>query len=576
MEQHRRQPSTTEPQPENEYPEVELEPIEDLGIGRAKHKKASARKRRKKQRLLLILIGSVVVLAVAVIVFLFVQHERQLAAEAAAQAALEEELRLERIEFEEMANSTVFLSGITVNGVDIGGMTMLEAEAAVAVTEQSLDSEQEIQLVYNNTLYSLDLSGMDYSTNLSEVLDEAYELGKTGDYASMKSEKEEIAANGRSFELTVSYDLTSLTAGVAQIAAQIDVAALDASISSVDAENRTIIFTDEVTGLSVDQNTLVTRITDAILNGVTTPVEIPVTETEPSVTRASLEGKYVLRASATTSFSSSTSARKYNVRKGCGLINGTVLKPGEVFSTNDTLGTRTRANGWKEAHAYEGGAVVTQYGGGVCQLSSTLYNAAAKADLEIVSRRNHTMPVSYISKGLDATINSVGNIIDFKFSNNTTSDIVIFGYTTSDDDLTFEIWGLPFDTTEYDEIKLTAERVSTDYPDGDPVEIEVPVGTEKEDGSLMVAGETYTAVAARTGYVYQSYKNYYLNGTLVRTEKLALSTYKSYQGEIWICPAEETPTPIAEEITPEPTPTDEPTPTVIITATPEPVTTPEP
>jgi len=586
MEQHRRKSSATGPQPENEYPEVELEPIEDLGIGRAKHKKAAARKRHKQQRRLLILIGSVAVLALAVIVFLFVQHERQLAAEAAAQAAAEEALRLrqeqERIEFQEMANSTVFLDGITVNGVAIGGMTMAEAEAAVAPTEETVGAEQVLQLVYNNTLYPLDLSEMHYSTNLSEVLGEAYKLGKTGDYASMKAEKQDIEVNGRSFELTASYDLTSLTAGVAQIAAQIDVAALDASISSVDAENRTIIFTDEVTGVSVDQNTLITRITDAILNGVTTPVEIPVTETQPVVTRAALEGKYVLRASATTSFSTSASSRKYNVRKGCGLINGTVLKPGEVFSTNDTLGTRSRANGWKEAHAYESGAVVTQYGGGVCQLSSTLYNAAVKADLEIVSRRNHSMPVSYISKGLDATINSVGNIIDFKFSNNTTSDIVIFGYTTSSDKLTFEIWGLPFATTEYDEIKLTADRISTDTPDGEPVEIEVPVGTEKENGSLMVAGETYTAVAPRTGYVYQSYKNYYLNGTLVRTEKLARSTYKSFQGEIWICLPLETPTPIGEEITPEPLPTD-PTPDpsyLVITPVPEtpapPPATPEP
>lgn len=575
MEQHRCKPSTTQPQPDAEYPEVELEPIEDLGIGKAKRvKAAAARKRRKRNRRLLILIGSVVVLSLAVIVFFFVRHEQQLAAEAAAQAAAEEALRLrqeqEREEFQAMANSTVFLNGITVNGVAIGGMTMDEAKAALEPTLQQLNSEQEIQLVYNNTLYPLDLSGMNYSTDVGEVLNEAYRLGKTGDYASMKAEKQDIEVNGRSFDLTPTYDIASLTEGVAQIASQIDVAAQDASISSVDAENRTINFTDEVTGVSVDQATLVSRITDAILNGVTTPVEIPVTETLPTVTRASLEGKYVLRASATTSFSTSPSSRKYNVRKGCGLINGTILKPGEVFSTNDTLGTRSKANGWKEANAYESGAVVPQYGGGVCQLSTTLYNAVVKADLEVVSRRNHSMPVSYVDKGLDATINSVGNVIDFKFSNNTTSDIVIFGYTTSSDKLTFEIWGLPFATTEYDEIKLTSKRVSTDSPSGDPVEIEVPVGTEKADGSLMVAGETYTAVAARTGYVYQSYKNYYLNGTLVRTEKLALSTYKSYQGEIWYCLPDDTPTPEPEENTPEAIPTDDSTPTDYVIVTPSP------
>ena len=162
------------------------------------------------------------------------------------------------------------------------------------------------------------------------------------------------------------------------------------------------------------------------------------------------------------------------------------------------------------------------------------------------------MPVNYIKEGLDATINSVGNIIDFQFKNNTTSDIIVIGYTEGNK-LTFEIWGIPFATTEYDEIKLTSSLVSTDSSAGEPIEMEVPVGTEKADGSLMVAGETYVAVTPRKGYVYQSYKNYYLAGTLVKKEKLAVSTYKAFQGEIWICPGEVTPAP---EVTPEPIPTD--------------------
>ena len=146
-------------------------------------------------------------------------------------------------------------------------------------------------------------------------------------------------------------------------------------------------------------------------------------------------------------------------------------------------------------------------------------------------------------------------MIDFQFKNNTTAEIVIIGYT-SGNKLTFEVWGIPFATTEYDEIKLTSALVSTNSIDGEPIEIEVPVGTEKANGSLMVAGETYIAVAARKGYVYQSYKNYYKAGVLVRKEKLAVSTYKAFQGEIWICPGGETPTPDMFEVTPEPIPTD--------------------
>jgi len=160
------------------------------------------------------------------------------------------------------------------------------------------------------------------------------------------------------------------------------------------------------------------------------------------------------------------------------------------------------------------------------------------------------MPVHHIKEGLYATIKSVFHIIDFQFRNNTTSDIIVIGYTEGNK-LTFEIWGIPFATTEYDEIKLTSSLVSTNEAGGEPIQMEVPVGTEKADGSLMVAGETYVAVTPRKGYVYQSYKNYYLAGTLVKKEKLAVSTYKAFQGEIWNCPGEVTPSP---ENTPEPVP----------------------
>ena len=559
---------TDEPQQESQFSEVILEPIQDIGLPK-KRKGASTlarkRKKRKQQQRMIIVLGVIFVVVLSFFIYMFVSGQRQAAAEAAAQIAAEEAARAqqekEQQEFQALLQSTTFLEGVSVNGVNIGGMTMDEAKAALAVVEQNISAQRELQLVYDNKLFPLDLSGMPTTVNTDAVLKEAFNLAKSAiDYAGMKAIVDDVKANGRAFTLTASYDLTVLSTGVAAIAAQIDFPAQDARVSGINTETHALEITSEVTGYVVDQTALTGLISDAILSGSTAPINIPVVETQPSITADELQGQYVLRASATTDFSSSTSARKYNVRKGAEMINGTVLKPDEVFSTNDTLGVRNSSNGWKVANAYESGAVVPQVGGGVCQLSSTLYNAVVKGDLEIVYRRNHSMPVAYIKEGLDATINSVGNIIDFKFKNNTTADIVIIGYTNGNK-LTFEVWGLPFSTTEYDEIKLSSERVSTTSAGGDPVEIQVAVGTEKADGSLMVAGETYIAVTPRKGYVYQSYKNYYKAGTLVRSEKLAVSTYKAYQGEIWICPSAETPTPTYFDITPEPLPADTPVPT---------------
>ena len=587
MEQNWQQPGQ-QPQENMEYPETILEPIQDIGLPKKPKKKNSLSKRRKKRRQqqrMIIILGAVFVVLLSVFIVMFINNQREAAAEAAAQIAAEEAARAqqekERQEFEAMANSTTFLEGITVNAVSIGGMTMDEATAALGAANANLTAQREVQLVYDNKLFPLDLTNIPFTTDLSSVLNEAYKLGKTGDYAAMKAETEDIKANGRAFSLTLSYDQVALATSITQIAAQIDIPAKDATVTGIDEATHALLITDEVVGQAVDQTMLIQMITASILSGSKTPIQVPIVATQPTLTKATLQGQFVMRGSATTDFSSSTSERKYNVRKGAKLINGTVLKPGETFSTNDTLGVRSKGNGWKEANAYESGAVVPQYGGGVCQLSTTLYNAIVKSDLEVVFRRNHSMPVAYIKEGLDATINSVGNIIDFKFANNTSSDIVVIGYTTSANKLTFEIWGMPFDTTEYDEIKLTSELVSTTNPSGDPVVIEVPVGTEKANGKLMEAGETYVAVTPRKGYVYQSYKKYYKAGTLVKTEKLAVSTYKAYQGETWTCMVDVTPSPGATDApssstnTPVPGPTPTPVPTAV-PETPVPVETPVP
>ena len=567
MEDNRRQPS--QPQEEQGYSEVILEPIQDIGIPRPrKSSSAAARKRKKKkqQQRMIIILGAVFAVLLSFFLFMFIRNQQIAAAEAAAQIAAEEaaraQLEKEKQEFEAIVRSDKFLEGITVNGVAIGGMTTDEAKTALAPVIQSLTAQRQLQLVYDNKLFPLDLSNMPSTVNTDAVLKEAFDLAKTAiDYTSLMAVVEDTRTNGHELTLSVSYDLSSLNTAVAQIASQIDIPAQEAQVTGVDKDTHQLTFKNEVVGYVVDQPALINLIADAVKTNSKNPITIPIIVTQPTLTAAALQGQYVLRASATTDFSSSTSERKYNVRKGAGLINGSVLKPGETFSTNDTLGVRSTGNGWKMANAYESGAVVPQAGGGVCQLSSTLYNAVVKGDLEIVYRRNHSMPVAYIKEGLDATINSVGNIIDFQFKNNTTSDIVIIGYT-SGNKLTFEVWGIPFATTEYDEIKLSSALVSTQENAGEPVQIEVPVGTEKANGSLMVAGETYVAVTPRKGYVYQSYKNYYLAGTLVRKEKLAVSTYKAFQGEIWICPPEETPLPEAtpDAFSPEVLPSTSPNP----------------
>ena len=336
-------------------------------------------------------------------------------------------------------------------------------------------------------------------------------------------------AAGQEIAPAPTYDEDSVTRFVAYLASLLDKPAVNATISM---EKNQIVYTDEIKGQGIDQATLVETIlsTDPFSGEV---LSIPIHDLEASITREMLQGKYVLRGSYTTSFSGSTSNRKYNIRFGADKINGTILKPGDVFSANDTLGTRTRKNGWKNAGAYEGGEVVEQPGGGVCQLSSTLYNAALYADLEIVERRNHSMPVHYVDRGRDATINSVGNKIDFKFKNNTSSDIIIIAYTEGNN-LHMEIYGVPFETDEYDEIKIRTKQTSS-----------TSIKTEYEYDDTKPTSYEEVLSKGSKGYTVRTFKDYYKNGVRVKTEELLpISTYKMFPKKVRVGTIEEAkPTP---------------------------------
>ena len=336
-------------------------------------------------------------------------------------------------------------------------------------------------------------------------------------YDLFMAQVQSIAA-GKDIAPVPSYDQDSVDRYVAKLSSVLDTPAVNASLGM---ENNQLVYKEEATGHGIDQAALIQTILETDpLAGET--IDIPMHELEPTMTKAMLQDKFILRGAYTTSFSDSTKNRKYNIRFGADKINGTILKPGDVFSANDTLGKRTRKNGWKNAGAYENGEVVQQAGGGVCQLSSTLYNAALYADMKIVERRNHSMPVHYVSKGRDATINSIGNLIDFKFENNTSSDVIIIAYTEGNN-LHMEIYGVPFETDEYDRIEIrTKQRGSQSIKTVYEYLDDKPTSYQK------------TVTKGSKGYTIQTYKDYYSGDTLVKTDDLGISKYTMFPKKVQV------------------------------------------
>lgn len=201
--------------------------------------------------------------------------------------------------------------------------------------------------------------------------------------------------------------------------------------------------------------------------------------------------------------------RSINVELASKKINNVILLPGETFSYNQVVGERTFENGFKEASVYTSSGVVNGLGGGICQVSSTLYNSVLLANLEVVERRNHRYAVSYVPLGRDATV-AYGSI-DFRFKNNRTYPIKIVSYAQNGV-LNISIMGIK-EKTEY-EVSITTNKLQT-----------IPYQTKYIEDSSLPAGTQKQTQYGDNGYKYETYKTLSLNGNVVSSELISNDSY---------------------------------------------------
>lgn len=274
-------------------------------------------------------------------------------------------------------------------------------------------------------------------------------------------------------------------------------------------EDGVIKITDEVLGVSVSEEEVKEKI-PALKNGET--ITLKIIAVSPEVTKKSLYNQLFSHTlgSHTSKYSASNKNRTANVTLAAKLIHGIVLAPGETFSYNKALGPRTVQRGFKEAPVYSNGESVTGIGGGICQVSSTLYSAVLYADLEVVERKNHSMTVDYMPKGQDATV-SYGSI-DFKFRNNTKNPIKI-NATASGGILSVKVIGTKPEVERV--VKITNNIVEVI----DKTTVDIPDET-------LASGETKTEDVGKIGYVVDTYKTVMENGVQVRKDYVGRSRYK--------------------------------------------------
>ena len=314
--------------------------------------------------------------------------------------------------------------------------------------------------------------------------------------------------------------------------------------ASIRRENGAFVITESVLGKVVDADATASALNTAFEGLKDSIGEISVQavikEEQPKITSDDLKTIEDVLGTCTTDFSSSGAARSTNLAVGAGKINGRVLMPGEVLSGYECLQPFTIENGYKTAAAYENGQVVDSIGGGVCQIATTLYDAALQAEMEIVQRQNHSMIVTYVKPSMDAAI--AGTYKDIKIKNNYSTPVYIEGYT-SGKKLIFTIYGK--DTRPSGrQVEYVSETVGTTNP-GEPQMI--------TDNSLA-PGAKVKVQSAHTGYRSRLWKVVTVDGVEQERTLLNEDTYNASKAIYRVGPAQAAPVPAPEPQAPATTP----------------------
>ncbi len=434
-----------------------------------------------------------------------------------------------------------YLQGVSIGGVDVSGMTYAEASANQEIMSraQTVSDGFTYSFTVNGTQHDYAAAELGLASNREKLLEDALYFGQVGDGAAIREQREQAAESGIDFPLAIYADEAVVLEKVTALKSQLDVLPQDATLEIADdviGEDR-FTYIGEVTGIDVDAAQLARLIATNINSGNYSVVEAPVIITNPKISVETLKANTQLIGTFTSSFGESKSLydpdRVTNIVLMAGIVNGTIIEPGEIWSINDAAGPRNEKTaktvGWTYAPGINDGKYRMEVGGGVCQVSSSVYNAAIRAELEVAERRQHSWPSSYIAKGLDATISTGGP--DLKLSN--PFDMPIYfaaAVNEKEKTVTVEVYGPP-KNHDY-KVEFINNLVATDKA---PDSIYHYNTAADPDGNPIAAGKTVEWVTPRDAQTWEVYKQYLdANGNVVKSELFSKDTYKAFQGVFYV------------------------------------------
>lgn len=317
-----------------------------------------------------------------------------------------------------------FIENVYVNGMSFEGMTREQGYAAAQQNKEVwLNEVYTFGYLDRSWTFTRSMVGADVSYEMP--IEQAWNLGHIGSAFERKRDILRIAEDPIHIKVTPTYDDSLVDQFIDQICAAIDVAPVDAVV--VPDVNQPVVLTQSQTGLQVNRQQLKEQIV-ALITTDQVDTALPVETVFPAINSDDLSYQVIAQFSTDVSFRNGNS--RTNVRVALNAFNGLSLQPGQSYSFNDIVGERTEANGFKEATEYAGDMQTLGIGGGVCQASTTLYNALVMSGMTITDRSQHTMTVSYVDPSLDAAVSWPKK--DLQFKNETPYPIYIYTSVTKE------------------------------------------------------------------------------------------------------------------------------------------------
>ncbi len=449
-------------------------------------------------------------------------------------------------DMEAVKDDGTFIEGITVNGTDISGMTYAAAREAILPSVQADMESINITVSHGTMLWLLTAADMKATSTLDAVLTEAIALGRSGTILENNSEKDDVRENGRTFSVAFKPDETALREKLATIALALNTEPVEPGVATVTTSaSPEFVFTQGTDGYVLDEAAVYDEIAAMLASGTLTgTLEPELNYVAPTTTIADAQAMTQLVATFQTSFGGSRAARDEkrvgNIQKASTLLNGMVVLDKEEFNFNAYIGPRTEADGWPLAPGIvNGNQYEDQAGGGICQVSTTLYNALLCAGasmqrgstleevlaqniegISITERKHHSWPSSYVDTGLDCTVTgTVESGKSLSFVNNTGHPLYVFVYCDRQNyTVTVQIYGKPLGDGVTYKVRGVVDKVIEST-------MNIVYDTTKP------ANHSEVTIQARNGYEATAYRDTYINGELKSSEALYSETYRAVTGE---------------------------------------------